>query len=105
MPREAMQYGAAGGARRRASNSEIAAPVEYQSHADRVHGIEVYARCASWIDHAPMVRNVHAAEELQDQLGGLGRVECAIRAVLENREVEIGRLELDHSRSRSWRLA
>src|SRR5678815_2836781 len=72
-----------------AERSEVTPPVEHQANADRVHGIQVHGRRARWIDHALAARYVYAAEELQHQLGGLARIECPIRPVLENREVEI----------------
>ena len=55
--------------------SEVASPVECEAYADRIHAIQVRARCAGRIGDAPPVRDVHAAEELQDQRGALRRVE------------------------------
>src|SRR5687768_10102263 len=84
-----------------AERSEVTSPVEHQPYTERIHGIKVHGRRAGWIDHAAAARNVHAAEELQDQLGGLSRVECAIRTVFEDGKVEVGRFESDHSRPRA----
>src|SRR6185369_4845022 len=71
------------------AGSEVTSPVECDSYSDRVHTIQVSARCARRIDDGPAVRDVHAGEQLQNQLGALRRVERPIRTVLEDRELEI----------------
>ena len=57
------------------AGSEVTSPVECDAYSDRIHAVQVRARCAGRIDDASPVRHVHTAEELQDQLGALRRIE------------------------------